>query len=137
MFSQHETGFWLRAQQKKGGFIVGGHNYGQGSSREHAALAPKYLGVKAVIAKSFARIHKANLVNFGIVPAVFSDPGDYDHIAQGDTLSLDLGGLSEVTLTNVTQNRRIGVRLELGETEKEVLMHGGKLAYIKAEAGAE
>ena len=73
VFASVDNTFAARAQEKGGGFIVGGHNYGQGSSREHAALAPMYLGIKGVIAKSFARIHRANLINFGILPLTFAD----------------------------------------------------------------
>jgi len=74
--------------QQSGSVIVGGHNYGQGSSREHVALAPRYLGVKAVIAKSFARIHRQNLLNFGILPLTFVDPDDWQRIHEGDVLIL-------------------------------------------------
>jgi len=89
VFSAVDPTFAKRARDRGGGFIVGGLNYGQGSSREHAALAPMYLGVKAVIAKSFARIHKANLVNFGIMPLEFADPADYDGIRQGDSVEME------------------------------------------------
>ena len=81
--------FAARAKAAGKGFIVGGSNYGQGSSREHAALAPLYLGIKAVIAKSFARIHAANLVNAGILPLIFENPDDYDQVEQGDMLRLE------------------------------------------------
>ena len=87
-FVHVDKSFAQRALQRSGGFIVGGENYGQGSSREHAAMAPKYLGVKAIIAKSFARIHMANLTNFGILPLTFSDKNDYDAITQGDQLEI-------------------------------------------------
>ena len=81
--------FPARAKEKGGGFLVAGHNYGQGSSREHAALVPLYLGIEGVIAKSFARIHMANLVNSGILPLVFEDESDYDRIDQGDELIIN------------------------------------------------
>lgn len=123
-----------RALKKKGGFIVGGENYGQGSSREHAALAPKYLGVKAVIAKSFARIHLANLVNFGILPLTFAKKQDYSNIEQGDFLELNLEGLKKNALCvkNVTKNLDLQVEVDLSALEKVLIRVGGKLAAIKA-----
>jgi aconitate hydratase len=122
-----------RALAKGGGFIVGGENYGQGSSREHAALAPKYLGVKAILAKSFARIHLANLVNFGIVPLTFGDRQDYVGIVQGDVLEIDLEGLNKnPRVKNVTRSKEISVELSLSDHEKSMLEAGGKLAAIKA-----
>jgi aconitate hydratase len=112
---------------------VGGENYGQGSSREHAALAPKYLGVKAIIAKSFARIHLANLVNFGIVPLTFADKQDYAGIAQGDLLELDTKGLEKkLCVKNVAKGMEIKVELNISDREKSVMKAGGKLAAIKA-----
>ncbi|MEM2108680.1 MAG: aconitase family protein, partial [Candidatus Bathyarchaeia archaeon] len=133
VFCNIEQKFADRALKKGGGFIVGGENYGQGSSREHAALAPKYLGIKAVIAKSFARIHLANLVNFGIVPLVFADKQDYVRIAQGDVLELDLTELkSSLCIKNVTKDEEFQVKLDLSDREKSVLKAGGKLAAIKA-----
>ncbi len=122
-----------RALEKKGGFIVGGENYGQGSSREHAALAPKYLGVKAIIAKSFARIHMANLVNFGILPLTFADKKDYDAIDMCDELELDVADLrGTLVLVNKTKGHKIKVNLNLSAIEKEQVIAGGKLALIKA-----
>ena len=122
-----------RATQKNGGFIVGGENYGQGSSREHAALAPKYLGVKAIIAKSFARIHMANLVNFGILPLTFVNKQDYVGIAQGDVLELDVKELKEhLCVKNLTKGTDIEVTLCLSDLEKNMVKAGGKLAAIKA-----
>jgi aconitate hydratase len=133
MFRYVDSSFADRALVKGGGFIVGGENYGQGSSREHAALAPKYLGVKAVIAKSFARIHLANLVNFGIVPLTFVDKQDYAGVAQGDMLELDAKGLKRnLCVKNVTKGVEFSVELDLSDREKELLKAGGKLAAIKA-----
>jgi aconitate hydratase len=124
--------FAERALKKKGGFVVGGENYGQGSSREHAALAPKYLGVKAVVAKSFARIHLANLVNFGILPLTFADKQGYAGVAQGDQLEINVGSLeSRLVLKNQTKGTEIQVNLSLSDTEKQILKAGGKLAAIK------
>jgi len=133
VFRYVDSGFAERALAKGGGFIVGGENYGQGSSREHAALAPKYLGVKAVIAKSFARIHLANLVNFGIVPLIFADKQDYGAVAQGDMLELDVKGLQRNLLVkNAAKGVEFSVTLDLSDREKDLLKAGGKLAAIKA-----
>jgi len=132
-FRYVDPSFADRALAKGGGFIVGGENYGQGSSREHAALTPKYLGVKAVIAKSFARIHLANLVNFGIVPLTFMDKQDYSNVAQGDMLELGVKGLKRnLCVKNVTKGAEIKVELDLSDREKGMLKSGGKLAAIKA-----
>ena len=125
--------FANRALEKNGGFIVGGENYGQGSSREHAALAPKFLGIKAIIAKSFARIHMANLVNFGILPLTFVDKQDYLGVVQGDMLDLDVKGLNEhLCVKNLTKGTTIEVTLSLTDLEKNMVKAGGKLAAIKA-----
>jgi aconitate hydratase len=132
-FCYVDKAFAGRALEKKGGFIVGGENYGQGSSREHAALAPKYLGIKAIIAKSFARIHMANLVNFGILPLTFADKKDYDTIALGDELELAVDDLKEtLVLVNKTKDTKIKVNLNLSAVEKEQIIAGGKLALIKS-----
>ena len=133
VFRYVDSSFAGRALAKGGGFIVGGENYGQGSSREHAALAPKYLGVKAVIAKSFARIHLANLVNFGIVPLTFVDKKDYKDVDQGDSLELDAKGLKRnLCMKNVTKSMEFSVELDLSDRERNLLKVGGKLAAIKA-----
>jgi aconitate hydratase len=125
--------FASRALEKNGGFIVGGENYGQGSSREHAALAPKYLGVKVIIAKSFARIHMANLVNFGILPLTFADKRDYARIAQGDALDLEISELKDnLCVRNLTKGTKVDVTLSLSDLEKSMVKAGGKLAAIKA-----
>jgi aconitate hydratase len=132
-FCRVDKDFASRALQKSGGFIVGGENYGQGSSREHAALAPKYLGVKAVLAKSFARIHMANLVNFGILPLTFKDKSDYLRINQGDALDLEVEDLGEhLWLKNQTKGIKVEVILSLSSLEKETVKAGGKLAAVKA-----
>jgi aconitate hydratase len=133
VFRYVDSSFAGRALEKSGGFIVGGENYGQGSSREHAALAPKYLGVKAVIAKSFARIHLANLVNFGIVTLTFVNKQDYTGISQGDVLELNVKGLKRnICVKNVTRGAELQVELDLSNREKHMLKVGGKLAAIKA-----
>lgn len=114
--------------------IIAGESYGQGSSREHAALCPMYLGVKAVVAKSFERIHAANLINFGIIPFVFDNPADYDKINQGDRLEtpdlkagIEAGG--KVTITNATNGAKIACSVNLSERQKKILLAGGTLNF--------
>ena len=130
-FSVVDETFAARAKEAGKGFIVGGSNYGQGSSREHAALAPLYLGIKAVIAKSFARIHAANLVNAGILPLIFENPDDYDGIEQGDVLRLDgvRAALEDDRIILHAGDKNIPLRMELAERQKEVLLAGGLLDY--------
>jgi aconitate hydratase len=131
-FQHVDSNFADVARKKGGGFIVGGENYGQGSSRERAALAPRYLGVKAIIVKSFARIHLANLINFGIIPLTFANKKDYDSVSQGDTLKLEVKSLQRTLyMKNMTKNVSTIVKLDLSEREKEVINAGGKLAFIK------
>ena len=133
VFRYLDSLFSKRALKKGGGFIIGGENYGQGSSREHAALAPKYLGVKAIIAKSFARIHQANLVNFGILPLTLISKQDYKRINQGDILSINVKDLENImSLTNVNQQNIIRVSLNLSDREKRMIKVGGKLAAIRS-----
>ncbi|MFX0033442.1 MAG: aconitate hydratase [Candidatus Hodarchaeota archaeon] len=133
VFNVVDQSFPERAKQVNGGFIIGGENYGQGSSREHAAIAPKYLGVKAVIVKSFARIHLANLVNFGIVPLTFENKDDYGKIDQGDNFEIDLTTLDtgKVKLKNLTKHIEIGLNHSLSKSDLEELKAGGKLTLIK------
>jgi len=135
VFEVVDPEFPARALEKKGGFIVGGENYGQGSSREHAALAPKYLGVKAVIVQSFARIHLANLVNFGIVPLTFANPDDYNTIEQGDKLEVVIGDLrgTDIVLKNETKGKEMVLKHTLSELDSEILKEGGKLPWIKTQ----
>jgi aconitate hydratase len=128
--------FAKRAKEKGGGFIVGGENYGQGSSREHAALAPMYLGVKTVIAKSFARIHRANLINFGIVPFEFENAEDYEALPQGARVALDgvktalESGAKSVNAS--IDSRKITLRLDVTPRQTKVLLAGGLLNYIRS-----
>jgi aconitate hydratase len=135
-FNTVDTEFPKRAQEYNGGFIIAGGNYGQGSSREHAALAPLYLGVKAVIAKSFARIHKANLINNGIVPIEFKNEADYDSIDLVDDLKMENiqtaleSGM--VKVKNLTKGTEFEVSVELTEKEIAVIRAGGRLNYVKA-----
>ena len=130
-FSVVDETFAARAKEAGKGFIVGGSNYGQGSSREHAALAPLYLGIKAVIAKSFARIHAANLVNAGILPLIFENPDDYDQVEQGDMLRLEnvRAALGDDRIILHAGDKNIPLRMELAERQKEVLLAGGLLDY--------
>lgn len=135
IFRDVQADFKKHCQEVGGGFIIAGQNYGQGSSREHAALAPMYLGIKAVIAKSFARIHLANLVNFGIVPFTFVNEADYDSIDESDVLKItDLHELQpgrNMTVVNTTKNTTFEVAHTLSELDIEILMAGGRLNYIK------
>ena len=112
---------------------MGGSNYGQGSSREHAALVPLYLGVRAVIAKSFARIHAANLINAGILPLIFADPADYDLLTQGETLTLTGidAGLDSGEMTLHDGNRAIPVHGSFTKRQAAMLRAGGLLSYMK------
>ena len=136
VFEAIDPEFPSRALGCGGGFIIGGENYGQGSSREHAALAPKYLGVKAVIVKSFARIHLANLINFGIVPLTFKEPADYDSIDMGDKLEVVIGDLrGDVRLRNQTKDTVIELTHSLSQLDAEILKIGGKLPWVKARVG--
>lgn len=134
-FSTIDEKFPQRAIDNNGGFIVGGENYGQGSSREHAALAPLYLGIKGVLVKSFARIHKANLINSGIIPMVFESNYDYEKISLNDNLEIcDLySGLEEgrVKIINHSKNESFYVKIELSPKEIKVVRAGGKLNYTK------
>jgi len=136
VFVRIDPEFPKRAQEKGGGIIIGGDNYGQGSSREHAALAPAYLGVRAVIARSFARIHHANLINFGIPPLVFADPADYDGMQQGDMLELrdlrkSLRTGQPVDAVNRTRAGQFKLRYQLTGFNIEVLLAGGLLNYTR------
>ncbi|MBP1700492.1 MAG: aconitate hydratase, partial [Deltaproteobacteria bacterium] len=118
VFEKLDPSFANRAKESRGGFIVAGHNYGQGSSREHAALCPMFLGVQAVIAQSFARIHLANLINFGILPLIFKEEGDYQALEQGDEIEIEVGDLEDkVTLIDVTKKKEVPLIPLLDERE--------------------
>ena len=134
VFEVVDPNFASRAKEAGGGFVVGGHNYGQGSSREHAALAPMYLGLKAVLVKSFARIHLANLINFGILPLTFENEADYDKIEQGDNLEIPVADLSsgKLTVKNASKNIQIPTQHPLNEREIAIIKAGGALAFAKA-----
>ena len=134
-FNTIDTEFPNRAKNLGGGFIIAGENYGQGSSREHAALAPLYLGVRGVIAKSFARIHKANLINNGIVPLEFKNEADYNEVDPLDELVID--NIKEaltkgsVKVKNISKNSEFEVLIDLTEKEIQVIKAGGRLNYVK------
>ena len=135
-FRQCDEKFSERCKAAGKGFIIGGANYGQGSSREHAALVPLYLGIKAVIAKSFARIHCANLINAGIMPFTFADGSDYDRIDTDDTLALE--GIREkiadgkpVTLKNLTKGEEYALNYDYSDRQTAMILAGGLLNYTK------
>ena len=134
-FMNQKESFHDDCLNNKGGFIVAGQNYGQGSSREHAALAPMYLGIKAVLAKSFARIHQANLINFGILPCIFENEKDYDTIDETDELYFtDLHKLkpnSVIEVQNTTKNKTYRLLLPYNEEQINILEHGGLLNTLK------
>jgi len=138
LFYKVDSGFLNRAEQGKGGFILAGRNYGQGSSREHAASALRFKGIRAVVAKSFARIHKANLVNFGVIPLEFSDEEDLARFSPGDRLHIRnvISTICEgkpLKLNNLTKGFAIKVILDLPSRLYDILIAGGLLGYIKSE----
>lgn len=134
-YHRYAPEFAARAKAMGKSIIIGGENYGQGSSREHAAINPMYLGVKAVIAKSIARIHKGNLINHGIIPMIFANPSDYDGLELEDELEIE--NLLEqiltrtVTIKNKTRHFQFDVKLEITDNEMDVVLNGGQLAYLK------
>ena len=141
-YYRYDPDFAARAKEMDSSIIVAGENYGQGSSREHAAINPMYLGVKAVIAKSIARIHKGNLINHGIIPMIFEDCRDYDRIDLLDELEID--NLPDqirtrtVTVKDKTKDFTFQVKLELSNSEMEVVLEGGQLSHLKKQlAGQE
>jgi aconitate hydratase len=127
--------FPKKAREYRGGFIIGGTNYGQGSSREHAALVPLYLGIKAVLAKSFARIHQANLVNNGIIPLIFKNPEDYDNVKEMDELLIE-NALFQVKkgivkIKNLTKSKEYKMILDITLRQREMIIQGGLLNLIR------
>lgn len=135
-FTVCDKDFPERAKREGGGIILGGQNYGQGSSREHAALVPLYLGIKAVVAKSFARIHIANLINFGIVPMTLADESDYDKLSEGDELYIEnfkeaIRSSDKATLVNSKNGARVELLLNFTPRQREILLAGGTLNYTK------
>ena len=136
-FTVCDKDFPTRAKQLGSSIIVGGINYGQGSSREHAALAPLYLGVKAVVVKSFARIHRANLINAGILPLTFVNESDYDSISEGNSLSIPnvrqliADGKDDLVIINNSNGKEIPVKCELSGRTRDIILAGGLLDYTK------
>lgn len=139
-FKQCDENFAENCKKAGSGVIIGGANYGQGSSREHAALVPLYLGIKAVITKSFARIHVANLINAGIIPLTFVNETDYDNVCKDDELSFEgiaaaiKNGDSEFTVKNVTKGTEFKVNLDFSQRQRDMLLAGGLLNYTKENA---
>jgi aconitate hydratase len=136
VFSHIEPGFAKTAKDKGGGFIVAGRNYGQGSSREHAALAPMVLGIKGVMARSFARIHRANLINFGILPMTFVADDQLEQIRSGDHLMIEdvvtlLKNDGALRVVNTTQGSTFEVRVDLDSRERDVVIAGGLLQFLR------
>ncbi|EGD46321.1 aconitate hydratase [Ruminiclostridium papyrosolvens DSM 2782] len=132
--------FPARAKENGGGFIIGGSNYGQGSSREHAALAPLQLGIKGVIAKSFARIHMANLINSGIIPMTFENEADYDTIDMNDELAIDnaigqVKNADTIVVKNLTKNTQFNAKVTLSDRQVQMVLAGGLLNYTKVNNG--
>lgn len=134
-YNRYDPTFAARAKEMGSSIIIGGENYGQGSSREHAAINPMYLGVKCVIAKSIARIHKGNLVNHGVIPMLFADPAAYDSIDQMDELEidnlLDQIPTRHIKIKNLTKHFEFEAVLDLTDNELEVILAGGQLRYLK------
>jgi len=134
-FSRIDKEFAKRAKEKSGGIIVGGENYGQGSSREHAALCCRYLGIDAVAAKSFARIHRNNLINFGVLPLEFKNKEDYSRIDAGDVISIEnlrtAVSQNPIEAENKTKSMKISLNLNLTEREREILLSGGLLNFVR------
>ena len=140
-FERIDTEFYARAEKTgfSGCVVVGGENYGQGSSREHAALGPMYLGVRAVLVKSFARIHKANLINYGIIPITFENPADYDGISMGDTVeitniqeAMETGCNFVIKVSGSNGEKTLSGVNSLAERSRDILRAGGLAAYTRA-----
>ncbi len=142
VFAGVDPTFPARAREAGQSIVIGGENYGQGSSREHAALAPMYLGVKAVIVKSFARIHRENLINFGILPLTFANPEDYDKIKQEDELEIPNArkaietGETFVTVVNRRTGEEIQARHDLTKRQIDNMLAGGMLNYIRQQSAS-
>ena len=138
VFSYIDSEFLSRAKKAGKGFIVAGHNYGQGSSREHAALCPSYLGVQAVIAKSFARIHKDNLINYGVLPITFTDELDYDEFTIGNKLEIaNITHLlknndTHINVIDITNGQQISCKLDVTDRQREILLAGGLINHVGA-----
>lgn len=140
-FTVCDPEFPKRAKDLGGGIILGGSNYGQGSSREHAALVPLYLGIRAVIAKSFARIHAANLINFGIVPLTLEDESDYDLLSEGDMITIDnlrrAIESSDTLVMKTEDGKELTLKLALSTRQREILLSGGLLEHTRIKQGVK
>ena len=140
VFNQIDPEFPSRARDQGAALVVGGENYGQGSSREHAAIAPRFLGVRAKLAKGFARIHKANLINFGILPLTFANPDDYDHILQGERIRIQGArvaldrGQEELTAEVLPSGKKIALRLDATLRERKILLAGGLINLAQTDS---
>lgn len=136
-YSRYDKDFVSRAKEMKTSIIIGGENYGQGSSREHAAITPMFLGVKAIITKSMARIHKNNLINHGVIPMNFENPDDYNTIDLGDDIEIvnliDSIKNKRIKVVNKTKGNEFYAKLDLSDAEIEVILCGGQLSYIKSQ----
>jgi aconitate hydratase len=135
-FSRIDKTFASRAKQDRFGMVVGGENYGQGSSREHAALAPRHLGLRVVLVKSFARIHRSNLINFGVLPLVFDNPADYEALEQGDRIELkdiheQLKAGNNVEMIVQSKNTTITASHNMSPREMEILRAGGMINLVR------
>jgi aconitate hydratase len=134
VFMNVDPDFPRRCRETGNGIVVGGENYGQGSSREHAAIVPRFLGIRAKLAKSFARIHRANLINFGIIPMTFVRPEDYDFISEGDRIRVEgvrsslAGGKKELTVR--IRGRQVPVKIDVTDRERAVLLAGGLINTV-------
>ena len=136
MFRRQDPEFHDRALEWGGGFIVGGHNYGQGSSREHAALAPLHLGIRAVIARSFARIHRRNLISQSILPLLFREEDDYERVSRGDTWKIEgvrepIAAGEQTLVVNTDDGTKLELEIQLSPREREVLLAGGTLKFLR------
>jgi len=132
MFKSLDPDFYEKTQTYKTGILIAGDNYGQGSSREHAALLPLYLGIQAIIAKSYARIHKKNLINSSILPLIFKDSSDYLKVNMDDELKIILTDLRHIQVSNITKGEVYEVILQCSDREKDVLLSGGAIKYEEA-----
>lgn len=132
-FNMIDSNFANKMKKDKSGIIIGGTNYGQGSSREHAALTLMYLGIKIIIAKSFARIHRSNLINFGILPLTFKNESDYNDLDLGDVLYIEINDLNsnKITINNITKNEEFDSIHNLAEREKAIILAGGVLPFYR------
>jgi aconitate hydratase len=140
LFHYVDAAFVSRVKEKAGGFIVAGHNYGQGSSREHAAMCPMYFGVKAILARSFARIHRDNLINFAVLPLTFVQEGDYDTLHPEHRLEIQhlrqllMDGATLIPVHNHTTQTTIHTSLEISPRQRQILLAGGLLRFVGKES---